>query len=97
VIILNAQASGQAGSDIGAISVKGAVKEAIVHIIDDDAEFLDALQLQLQSFGLTVETYFSAEHFLVTYRPRSIECIVLNMRMPGMTGLELQTAKITVL
>lgn len=76
---------------VSATSLITAVKNSVVHIIDDDTEFLAALQLQLQSFGLTVESYFSAEHFLVTYRPESVECIVLDLRMPGMTGIELQT------
>jgi FixJ family two-component response regulator len=64
---------------------------AVVHIIDDDTDFLAALDLQLQSFGLTVISYFSAEQFLVMYQPQEVECIVLDLRMPGMTGLELQT------
>lgn len=63
--------------------------ERCVHVIDDDPHFLDALSCQLKSAGYTVERYFSAEHFLETYRPRKIECVLLDVRMPGMTGLEL--------
>jgi two-component system response regulator DctR len=60
-----------------------------VHLIDDDPNFLDALAAQCQSAGYSVERYFSAEHFLETYKPRDAECILLDVRMPGMNGLEL--------
>ncbi len=86
----NPRAIGDSGIAIEPTSLSMTIKDSVVHIIDDDAEFLAALQLQLQSFGLTVESYFSAEHFLVTYRPHPVECMVLDLRMPGMDGVELQ-------
>lgn len=63
--------------------------QAYVHLVDDDPKYLEALACQLQSTGLVVERYFSAEHFLATYRPQAVECVLLDLRMPGMTGLEL--------
>jgi FixJ family two-component response regulator len=60
-----------------------------VHVIDDDPKYLEVLVNQLRSDGHEVEPYISAEHFLATYRPRAIECILIDMRMPGMNGLEL--------
>lgn len=63
--------------------------EQCIHIIDDDPDFLETLACQLQSAGYATERYFSAEHFLATYRPRGNECILLDVRMPGMSGLEL--------
>lgn len=63
--------------------------EHSVHLIDDDPNFLDALSAQLQSAGYGIERYFSAEHFLETYKPRDAECILLDVRMPGMNGLDL--------
>ncbi len=83
-------ADSQSGPGVVSASLNMAIEDSVVHIIDDDEDFLAALHLQLQSFGLTVESYFSAEHFLVTYRPRPVECMVLDLRMPGMTGVELQ-------
>jgi two-component system response regulator FixJ len=68
-----------------------ATKELVVHLVDDDDQFLASLQLQLRSFDLTVEAFHSAECFMATYRPRPVECILLDLRMPGMTGIELQS------
>lgn len=65
------------------------VAPACVHLVDDDPKYLEALGCQLQSVGWAVERYFSAEHFLATYKPREVECILLDLRMPGMTGIEL--------
>lgn len=63
--------------------------ERCVHVIDDDPHYLEALACQLQGAGYSVERYFSAEHFLETYKPRDTECVLLDVRMPGMNGLEL--------
>jgi two-component system response regulator FixJ len=61
----------------------------IVHVIDDDAAVRDALQLLLTTEGHAVETHDSALRFLDTIDPASTGCIVTDVRMPEMTGIEL--------
>jgi len=48
------------------------------------------MQNVLRSAGLRAETYASAEDFLDTGHPENSDCVVLDIRMPGMTGLQLQ-------
>jgi two-component system response regulator FixJ len=61
-----------------------------VFIVDDDAAVRDSLGLLLRSVGLRHESYSSASDFLETYDPARPGCLVLDVRMPGMSGLELQ-------
>jgi len=68
--------------------------ESIVHIVDDDPEFRESLDLMVGSVGLRGRTYRSAEEFLENYEEdlSQTECLVLDIRMPGMGGLKLQDA-----
>lgn len=61
-----------------------------VFVIDDDEAVRDSLRLLLKSVGLPVRTCASAQEFLPTYDARQPGCLVLDVRMPGMSGLELQ-------
>jgi two-component system response regulator FixJ len=61
-----------------------------VFIVDDDAAVRDALKFLLRSVGHPVETFASAQDFLDAYRDDRPGCMVLDIRMPGMSGLELQ-------
>jgi FixJ family two-component response regulator len=61
-----------------------------IFIVDDDAAVRDALKLLLRSVGQAVETYGSAQEFLDAYSEDRPGCLVLDIRMPGMSGLELQ-------
>ena len=61
-----------------------------IFIIDDDAAVRDALKLLLRSVGQAVETFGSAPEFLDAYSEDRPGCLVLDIRMPGMSGLELQ-------
>jgi FixJ family two-component response regulator len=63
-----------------------------VFVVDDDQHYLGALVLALASTGLAVESFNSAHDFLDAYRPERSGCLVLDVRMPEMTGLELQQA-----
>ena len=63
---------------------------ATVFVIDDDEAVRDSLRLLLKSVGLPVRTCASAQEFLPGYNPRQPGCLVLDIRMPGMSGLELQ-------
>jgi two-component system response regulator FixJ len=65
-------------------------REPIVFLVDDDPTVRDALGLFLESTGMTVKLYASAPEFLEKYRDEWPGCVVLDIRMPGMTGLELQ-------
>ena len=61
-----------------------------VFVIDDDEAVRDALSMLFRAAGLRVETYTSAGNFLKNYRLERSGCLVLDIRMPGMSGLALQ-------
>jgi FixJ family two-component response regulator len=74
----------------GATSDPSGHKRAdVVAIVDDDAPVLRSLKNLLVSAGLRVETFASAEVFLASGRLAETGCLVLDLRMPGMSGLEL--------
>ena len=62
----------------------------IVFVVDDDDAVRDSLRDLLDSVGLKVSTYASALAFLNTHQEKQRGCLVLDIRMPGMSGLELQ-------
>ena len=62
----------------------------LVHVVDDDEALRDSLRWLLEAAGHCVATYAAAESFLATYDPERAGCLVLDIRMPGMSGLELQ-------
>ena len=62
---------------------------AKIYIVDDDEAIRDSLRWLLEAKGFPVETYASAEHFLTAYRWDYPGCLILDVRMPGMNGLEL--------
>lgn len=66
--------------------------DAIVFVVDDDESIRDALQSLLRSVGLRVETFGSAQEFLHSQRPEVPGCLVLDVRLPGLSGLDLQRA-----
>lgn len=63
-----------------------------VHIIDDDEPVRDALRLLLDLHGYATRTYGTAEAFLGVCSPDDCGCVLADLRMPGMSGLELQAA-----
>ena len=64
--------------------------EALVFVVDDDAPMRESLQNLLRSVGLRVEAFASAQEFLHHTRPDVPSCLVLDVRLPGLSGLELQ-------
>lgn len=63
----------------------------IVHVVDDDASYLTAIQQLLEASGYRVATYVSAQQLLDRQPDDSKGCILLDVRMPGISGLELQS------
>lgn len=61
-----------------------------VYVVDDDAAMRKSLRWLVESVGLKVETFASAGEFLESVRPGMHGCIILDVRMPGMSGLDLQ-------
>src|SRR6266849_983779 len=64
--------------------------EALVCVVDDDAPMRESLTNLLRSVGLRVEAFASAQEFLRSPRPDVPGCLVLDVRLPGLSGLELQ-------
>jgi len=62
----------------------------IVYVIDDDRMVREGLQGLIRSVGLRVQTFESAQDFLSAKRPDAPACLVLDVRMPGISGLDLQ-------
>lgn len=65
-------------------------QEATVFLIDDDEGLREALTFLLESVDLRVESFSSASEFLAAFDPQRPGCLVLDIRMPGMSGLTLQ-------
>jgi FixJ family two-component response regulator len=65
-------------------------QDPVVFVIDDDRMIRDGLQGLIRSVGLRVETFASAQDFLAAKRPDVPACLVLDVRMPGVSGLDLQ-------
>ncbi|MEE9335218.1 MAG: response regulator [Granulosicoccaceae bacterium] len=64
--------------------------ENVVYVIDDDLAVRKALSKSLIILGYSVQSYESAEIFLESFVPARPSCLVLDVRMPGMSGMELQ-------
>jgi two-component system, LuxR family, response regulator FixJ len=66
------------------------VIQEIVSVIDDDLAARESVAALVRARGLVAETYKSAEDFIQNYDRKSSGCIVVDVRMPGMSGVELQ-------
>ena len=64
--------------------------EPIIYLVDDDEAVRDSLGMLLESIGLKHDAYASALEFLESYDGRRHSCLVADIRMPGLSGLELQ-------
>jgi FixJ family two-component response regulator len=67
--------------------------QAIAHVIDDDISLRDALDLLLPTVGLDVRTYTSVQEFLDADAHEGPGCIVLDVRLPGISGLDFQSRR----
>jgi FixJ family two-component response regulator len=64
--------------------------EAVVFVVDDDSSVREAIKSLIKSVGLRVETFETAQQFLASKRPEVPGCVVLDVRLPGLSGLDLQ-------
>jgi FixJ family two-component response regulator len=65
--------------------------DAVVYIIDDDPSVREAISDLIQSVGIRTRSFSSAQEFLQTQRDDVPGCLILDVRMPGLSGLDLQT------
>jgi FixJ family two-component response regulator len=72
------------------VSTKQTGDKPTVVVVDDDPQLREALEGLLKSVDLNVESFESPEAFLEACDPSNVGCLVLDVRMPGMSGLELQ-------
>jgi FixJ family two-component response regulator len=71
-------------------------KKGTVYVVDDDEAVRDSLQWLLEGKGYRVRCFDSAESFLSRYDAREVACLIVDIRMGGMTGLELQSRLIDI-
>src|SRR3989475_11879671 len=64
--------------------------DAVVLVVDDDPSVRRSTERLLRSAGLKVQSFSSAREFLVGPRPEGPACLVLDVRMPGLSGMDLQ-------
>ena len=67
-------------------------EDQTVHVIDDDEAVRDSIGMVLDTAGITFRLYETGDEFLRACTPELAGCVVLDVRMPGMTGLEVQDA-----
>jgi FixJ family two-component response regulator len=65
-------------------------KEKMVAVVEDDDSYRVAVQRLLKSAGFSVQSFATAEDFLGSGRQRETGCLITDIRMPGMSGLDLQ-------
>ena len=68
----------------------GLTKTPLISVVDDDDSVRESLRALLRSVRFAVDVFASAEEFLSSNRVRETDCLILDVRMPGMGGLELQ-------
>ena len=67
-----------------------ATNDPIIFVVDDDEAVRLSTEMLIRSMGLRAETFDSAAEFLEDFDPQQPGCVILDIRMPGMSGLELQ-------
>jgi FixJ family two-component response regulator len=67
----------------------------LISIVDDDESVRESLEGLMRSVGFAVKTFPSAEEFLKSEQVRDTSCLIVDLRMPGMSGLELQRRLVT--
>ena len=62
----------------------------LIQIIDDDPAVVLGLKRLLRASGMQIQTFASGEEFLTREKPKEADCIIIDIQMPGMTGLDVQ-------
>lgn len=75
----------------GLADTRSGQEQSIVFLVDDDADVRDGLKALLQSVSLRCETFASTREFLQHDRGDAVSCLVLDVRLPGPSGLDFQT------
>jgi len=63
----------------------------VIAVVDDDPAIREAMDDLIMSFGYECRLFASAEHFLESQQQAGIDCIVVDVKMPGLSGIELQS------
>ena len=66
-------------------------RNAIVYVVDDDLDVREGLKSLFQSIGLSTQAYGSTAEFLAAWRTDEVSCLILDIRLPGLSGLDFQT------
>jgi FixJ family two-component response regulator len=74
----------------GRVEESARTEHAIVYVVDDEPSIRDSTKELVESVGLRVQTFASAQDFLGSERPEVPGCLVLDVRLPGLSGLDLQ-------
>ena len=69
---------------------KTQTKIGIIAVVDDDEPLREALGSVLKAAGFSIDTFGSAEEFLASPQRQEVACLILDIRLPGMSGIELQ-------
>jgi FixJ family two-component response regulator len=77
-------------ANMGAAMLSETSEKAIVHVVDDDASMRAALESLFESMGLDTQTYAAAREFLATSPADNPGCVVIDIRLPDMNGLDFQ-------
>ncbi len=64
--------------------------QLLIAVVDDDVSVRESLSSLIRSVGMEVRVFASAEEFLNSVHPRKADCLVLDVRLPGMSGFDLQ-------
>jgi FixJ family two-component response regulator len=73
------------------VHMRATTEDPIVFLVDDDRDFRDSMAGLFNSMGLKVITFSSAAEFLRSKLPDTVSCLVLDVRLPDLSGLDLQT------
>ncbi len=76
--------------DEGLVHGVGMREARVIAVVDDDESFRDALERFLRTLGFQVESFASGEEFLRSRQLGLVACVILDLAMPGMNGLEVQ-------
>jgi FixJ family two-component response regulator len=73
------------------MSIPGSAKEIMISIVDDDESVRKATKVLISSLGYSATAFASAEEFLDSGQVADTTCLITDVQMPGMTGIELQS------